>query len=271
MTSNNRTALVTGGTSGIGAAVVRMLASRGTRVLATSRNPEAIAESARIPGVGYLPLDLSDPNSITALAGRLDEVDILVNNAGESQSGPFEELPVAAIERLFRTNVFGAVQLSQLVLPYMRARGHGRVIMVGSMLASFPLAHRSSYVASKAALRGFATAARQELSPFGVWVSVVEPGSIATGIGQRRTKYLDEGSVYAEDVSTMLEHLDANERGGISADTVAATILKPIEAQRPREFYSVGSRSPLPFLLKRALPRGMMSRIVARQHGLSGR
>lgn len=271
MTSTDRTALVTGGTSGIGAAVTRLLASRGHPVLATSRNPSAIPESARIPGVDYLRLDLSDPDSIAALAGRLDEVDILVNNAGESQSGPFEELPAGAIERLFRTNVFGAVQLSQLVLPHMRARGQGRIIMVGSMLASFPLAHRSSYSASKAALRGFATAARQELSPFGVWVSVVEPGSIATGIGERRTKYLAEGSVYAEDVATMLQHLDANERGGISADTVAATVLTAIEAKRPRELYAVGSRAPLPFLLKRALPRGVMSAIVARQHGLSGR
>lgn len=162
------TVLVTGGTSGIGAAVARALAARGDRVLATSRHPESIPATARIPGVDYLPLDLSDRDSVEALADRITDVDVLVNNAGESQSGPFEELPMEAIERLFRTNVFGAVRLSQLVLPHMRSRGHGRIVMVGSMLASFPLAHRSSYVAAKAAIRGFATAARQELSPFGV-------------------------------------------------------------------------------------------------------
>lgn len=268
------TVLVTGGTSGIGRAVAEALAAKGCTVLATSRNPDRISPADRIPGVRYLPLDLADPGGPDRLAaeleerGLLDGIDVLINNAGESQSGPFEELPAEAIERLFRTNVFGPVRLSQLVLPGMRARRAGRIIMVGSMLASFPLAHRSSYSAAKAALRVFATAARQELSPFGVWVSTVEPGSIATGIGLRRTKYLEAGSPYTRDVTTMLEHLDANERGGIPAAKVAATIVDAIIAPRPREFYAVGSRAPLPFLLGRALPRELMSKIVAAQHGL---
>lgn len=268
------TVLVTGGTSGIGKALVEALAEKGATVLATSRNPDRLGPADTIPGVRYLPLDLADPNGPDRLAeelkglGVLGDIDVLVNNAGESQSGPFEELPTDAIERLFRTNVFGPVRLSQLVLPRMRARRTGRIIMIGSMLASFPLAHRSSYSAAKAALRGFATAARQELSPFGVSVSVVEPGSIATGIGLRRTKYLNADSPYTDDVTTMLEHLDANERGGIPAEKVAATIIDAIVSPRPREFYAVGSRAPLPFLLKRVLPRSLMSKIVATQHGL---
>lgn len=268
MADTDLTVLVTGGSSGIGAALVRMLADRGYTVLTTSRDPERVGKSQRVPGVRYLRLDLADPDSVEALGNELAEVDVLVNNAGESQSGPFEELPLEAINRLFRTNVIGPVRLSQLALPGMRKRRHGRIIMVGSMLASFPLAHRSSYVASKPALRGFATAARQELSPFGVWVSVVEPGSIATGIGNRRTKYLAPGSVYTDDVTTMLGHLDDNERRGISPEAVGAVIVKAIDTARPREFYAVGSRSPLPFLLKRALPRSLVSRIIAGRHGL---
>ena len=268
MVNTNLTVLVTGGTSGIGAALVSALADRGYAVLTTSRDPERIPAAERVPGVRYLRLDLADPDSVEALKDEVAEVDVLVNNAGESQSGPFEELPPEAVDRLFRTNVFGPVRLSQLALAGMRQRRRGRIIMVGSMLASFPLAHRSSYVASKAALRGFATAARQELSPFDVWVSVVEPGSISTGIGNRRTKYLTPDSAYTDDVTTMLEHLDDNERNGISPETVAATIITAIEATKPREFYAVGSRSPLPFLLKRVLPRGVLSRIIAGQHGL---
>lgn len=274
MAQTDLTVLITGGTSGIGRALVEALAAKGCTVLTTSRNPHRLSPSDRVPGVRYLTLDLADPRGPDALAeeleslGVLSEIDVLVNNAGESQSGPFEELPAEAIERLFRTNVFGPVRLSQLVLPGMRARRSGRIIMVGSMLGSFPLAHRSSYSAAKAALRGFATAARQELSPFGVWVSTIEPGSIATGIGLRRTKYLDDGSVYTDDVATMLEHLDANERGGIPAEKVAATIIDVIVSPRPREFSAVGSRAPLPFLLQRVLPRSLMSTIVAGQHGL---
>ncbi|MFD4292570.1 SDR family oxidoreductase [Rhodococcus sp. NPDC058532] len=264
--SGARTALVTGASSGIGAAVARALAGRGWTVYGTSRNPDAITNP--VPGVRYLPLDLTDEASIAACAAAAGAVDVLVNNAGESQSGPLEELPMDAIERLFRTNVFGAVRLTQLLLPGMRARRSGRVVMVGSMLASFPLAHRSSYVATKAAIKGFATAARREVSPFGVAITTVEPGSIATGIGERRTHYLADDSPYTADYRTMIEHLDANERSGISADTVARTVLTAIDAKRPRPLYAVGSNAPMVFALRRIAPRGLVERIVARRHGL---
>jgi NAD(P)-dependent dehydrogenase (short-subunit alcohol dehydrogenase family) len=261
-----RAALVTGASSGIGEAVATALVARGWRVLGTSRNPDAIKE--RIPGVEYLALDLGDPASIEACAAAAGDVDVLVNNAGESQSGPLEELPMEAIERLFRLNVFGAVRLTQLLLPGMRERGYGRVVMVGSMLASFPLAYRSSYVAAKAALRGFATAARREVLRYGVGITTVEPGSINTGIGLRRTHYLAEGSPYTAEYNTMIERLDANERAGISPQKVAATIILAIEANPPRSFYAVGSRAPFVFALRRVMPRAAVERMVARRHGL---
>jgi short-subunit dehydrogenase len=261
-----RTALVTGASSGIGAAVAAALAERGWRVFGTSRHPESVED--RIPGVEYLALDLADEASIEACAAAAGDVDVLVNNAGESQSGPLEELPMEAIERLFRTNVFGAVRLTQLVLPGMRERRYGRIVMVGSMLASFPLAYRSSYVAAKAALRGFATAARREVLGYGVGITTVEPGSISTGIGTRRTHYLADGSPYTGEYRTMIARLDANERNGISAATVAAKIVAAIDADPPRSFYAVGSNAPLVFALRRVLPRAAIERMVAGRHGL---
>jgi short-subunit dehydrogenase len=242
------------------------MAGRGYRVFGTTRHPDRL--EAPIPGVEYLPLDLTDEASITACAAVAGDVDVLVNNAGESQSGPLEELPMEAVERLFRTNVFGAVRLTQLVLPGMRARGHGRIVMVGSMLASFPLAYRSSYVASKAALKGFATAARREVAPYGVAISTVEPGSINTGISGRRTQYLAEGSPFAAEYHTMLAALNANEAAGVSADTVAAVVLKAVESPRPKSLYAVGSNAPAVFALRRLLPRGAVERMVSRRHGL---
>ena len=265
----NRTALVTGASSGIGRATAAALVARGHRVIGTSRNPGAIAASDRVPGVEYVALDLTDPEAVEAFAPRLTDVDILVNNAGESQSGPIEHLPMDAIERLFRLNVFGPVRLTQLALPGMRGRAYGRVVMVGSMLASFPLAYRSSYVAAKAAIRGFAEGARLEVSPFGVGITTVEPGSINTGISQRRTKYIADDSPYAEDFRTMLAALDRNESTGISAEKVAATIIDAIESPRPDPLYAVGSRAPVVFALQRLLPRSLVLRLVARTHGLS--
>ena len=172
------------------------------------------------------------------------------------------------MERLFRINVFGAVRLTQLVLPGMRERGYGRVVMVGSMLASFPLAYRSSYVASKAAVKGFANALRREVAPYGVGVSTVEPGSINTGISERRTQYLREDSPFREEYRTMLSALNTNESKGISADRVSETVLRAIEAPTPRPLYAVGSNAPVVFALRRLFPRSLMLRIVARKHGL---
>lgn len=263
-----RTALVTGATSGIGLEVARELVNRGYRVIGSGRNPERLADDERLAGVEYVALDLADRDSIHACGTAIGDVDIVVHNAGESQSGPVEELPDEAVDRLFQTNVFGPVQLTQRLLPHMREQGYGRVITVGSMLASFPLAHRGSYCAAKAALKGFALSARQELSPFGVWVSHVEPGSIATGIGTRRTHYIAEGSPYQADYDTMITHLDANEQAGISPATVAKTIVKAIEADPPREFYAVGSNAPLVFALRRLVPRSVVTSLVARRHGL---
>lgn len=264
----NRTVVVTGASSGIGRATAAALVARGYNVIGSSRNPEAIAEQERVDGVQYLALDLGDPESIDTFAAQLGEVDVLVNNAGESQSGPLEDLPVDAIERLFRLNVFGHVRLTQLILPGMRARGSGRVVMVGSMLASFPMAYRSSYVATKAALKGFADAARFELSPFGVWTTTVEPGSIHTGIGQRRTNYVADDSPHATDFRTMLAALDRNETSGIPPEKVAATIVRAAQAPRPKPLYAVGSRAPLVFAIRRAIPSTFVEKMVARMHGL---
>ncbi|MER7396209.1 SDR family oxidoreductase [Streptomyces sp. NPDC000151] len=263
-----RTALVTGASSGIGRAVCRALLDRGYHVIATSRAPEKISEAERLPGAAYLALDLTDPASIEACAAAAGPVDVLVNNAGESQLAALEELPMDALERLFQLNVFGAVRLTQLLLPGMRERRSGRVVMVGSMLASFPLAFRSSYVASKAAVKAFATAARRELSPYGVWLTTVEPGSINTGISERRTRYLADGSPYTDAFRTVSTHLDRNEATGISAATVAATVLKAVEAPSPKPLYAVGSRAPLVFTLRRLISRRLAESLVSRTHGL---
>lgn len=263
-------AVVTGATSGIGRATALRLSER-FRVIGTSRDPASVADP--LPGVSYVALDLGDAESIRLCAAEIlarGVPEVLVNNAGESQSGPIEELPREALERLFQVNVLGHVDLTQRLLPEMRRRGSGRIVMVGSMLASLPLAYRSSYVASKAAIKGFALAARRELAPFGVWVAVVEPGSIATGLSARRTQYVDKRGPYWTEFETMITRLDAAERAGISAERVAEEIMKPVEAARPRALYACGSFARVVFPLARLLPREAMLWIVNRKHGLRG-
>ena len=262
-----RTVLVTGASSGIGRATAALLASKGYRVIGTSRDASSVSDP--LPGVEYRSLDLGSLESVEALGQSLPAIDVLVNNAGESQTGPLEEVPWDALQRLFDCNVLGPVRLTQLVLPGMRERGYGRVVMVGSMLASFPVAFRSSYVASKAAGKGFADAARLEVRPYGIEFTTVEPGSINTGLNERRTKYISVDSPYRQRFETVLGALDANVENGIPAEKVAATILTAIEADRPRRLYAVGSNAPLVFPVRRLLPRGIVERLVARKHGLS--
>ena len=268
-----RTALVTGASSGIGRATAQMMLERGYRVVGTSRHPDGIEPRERVDGLVYRALDLRDSHSIEGFLASLAAEgllpDVLVNNAGESQSGPLEELPLGALERLFQVNVLGPVHLTQLLLPGMRARGWGRVVMVGSVLASFPLAYRSSYVASKAALRGFADAARLELAPHGVWLTTVEPGSVNTGISARRTTYVDDGSPHERRLRRMLKTLDTNEREGISPQRVARTICDVVEEDSPGPLHAVGSGAPAVLTLKRLLPARTVERVVGRKFGLS--
>ncbi len=265
-----RTALVTGSSSGIGKAVAATLHARGYSVIGTSRNPATIPTDSILPGVDYRALDLTAASSIEAFAQDLEEVDVLVNNAGESQAGPLEEIPADALDRLFRLNVLGPIELTQRLLPQMRERRSGRIVMVGSMIASFPIAYRSSYAGSKAAIKAFATSARLELAPFGVWITTVEPGSIKTGLNERRTKYLDENSDYAKDFKRVMARLDRNLEHGIAPEKVAETVAKAIEASRPKPLYAVGSNAPLLFAIRRLAPRTVMERFIGRAHGLRG-
>lgn len=265
-------AVVTGASSGIGAAVAEALVNLpGTRfrVIGTTRDPASITNP--IEGVEYLALDLTDPGSIAGFASEILKrgvPSVLINNAGESQSGPLEELPREALERLFQTNVLGHIDLTQRLLPAMREAGEGRIVMVGSMLGSFPLAFRSSYVASKAAIKGFGFAARREVRPFGIGIAVMEPGSINTGLSQRRTKYVDAGGPYGRDFETMLRRLDANESSGISAERVAEEVLAAVLDKRQKPLYAAGSLAPVVFPLSRILPRETMHGVINRRHGL---
>lgn len=262
-----QTVLVTGATSGIGAEVARQMVARGYRVFGTSRNPDAVADP--FPGVTYVRLDNADYASADACAAEVGAVDILINNAGESQAGALEDTPMSAIEDLFRVNVFGPIALTKAVLPGMRERRRGTVIMVGSMLSSFPVAFRSNYAATKSALKAFALASRRELAPYGIRVISVEPGTIATGIGDRRSIYIGDDSPYKAEYQTLAAATRRNEDAGISGASMAEQIVEAALAEHPKPFYARGNRAPIVFALRRLLPRQFILDMTARKHGLA--
>lgn len=265
-TISPQTVLVTGATSGIGAEVARQFASAGHRVFGTSRHPDTVADP--IPGVTYVRLDNADYDSATECAREVGDVDILINNAGESQAGALEDTPMTAIEDLFRVNVFGPIALTKAVLPGMRRRRRGTVVLVGSMLSSFPVAFRSNYAATKSALKAFAFATRREVAPYGIRMISVEPGTIATGIGDRRSIYIGEDSVYRAEYDTLAAATRRNEDAGITAADMARVIVDAALAEHPKPFYAKGNSAALVFVMRRLLPRQFILDMTARKHGL---
>lgn len=143
------------------------------------------------------------------------------------------------------------MELLQQLLPGMREAGRGRIVLVGSMLGRLPLSYRSSYVATKAAIRSFGLSLRGEVAQFGIGVTVVEPGAINTAISARRTTYSDEGSIYADDVHRMLTKLNANEKDGIPASAIAELVMREVTAERPLALVARGRRQAMLTIMRR--------------------
>ncbi|MEE3849211.1 SDR family oxidoreductase [Gordonia sp. LSe1-13] len=264
--SKSQVVLVTGASSGIGAEVARQFVQRGHTVYGTTRHPENVADPIR--GVNYVRLDNADYDSAAQCVAKIGVIDIVINNAGESQAGALEDTSMEAIEKLFAVNVFGPIALTKAVLPGMRERGTGTVVMVGSMLSSFPVAFRSNYAATKSALKAFALATRREVAPYGIRMISVEPGTIATGIGDRRSIHIGDGSPYADEYETLASATRTNEDAGIGAATMARVIVDAALAEHPKPFYAKGNQAGIVFALRRLLPRQLILDMTARKHGL---
>lgn len=182
-------ALVTGCSTGIGREAVAHLRRAGFLVVATARKAEAIADLA---APGEVELDVLDVTSdadrrrvVQGVLARHGRIDALVNNAGYGAMASMEEMPPEALQRMFDTNVFGAVELARLVLPSMRKRGSGRVVNVASVAGHIVVPMMGAYCATKFALRAMTTAMDMEVRRFGVRALLIEPGFIRTEFGTR--------------------------------------------------------------------------------------
>ena len=266
--SRNRTALVTGASSGIGRAIAAHLAGQGLTVYGTSRNPDAIPEGERVPGVRYVPLEVTDAQSVRACAKLTGPVDILVNNAGQSQLGPVEEIDEAAIEQLFAVNVFGPIRVTREYLPGMRDAGGGSVINIGSLVAEFPVPFQGIYAGTKAAVRGFSASLRLELAPFGISVSVVQPGYFRSSINHRRRAVIIDGSPYAATLTTVRDAVAAQHSSAGDPNDVAIKVGQILADPHPAPVYSIGTHAPALLLLKRLLSARRAEAAVARRYRL---
>ena len=261
-----RTALVTGASSGIGEACALRLAREGWRVFAGVRR----AGDAP-PGTEEVILDVTDPGQIEAAAGLVDELHGLVNNAGIVLAAPLEFIPPEELRRQLDVNVVCQVAVTQAFLPQLR-RARGRIVFVGSIAGRSALPFLGAYAASKHALEGIADSLRLELRPFGIHVSIVEPGTIQTRIWAKSAALSDElaqrapaalGELYGARIAAFRRVALQRAERGASADEVAKAVREALSAERPRTRTLVGRDAKLRARFER-LPDRVRDRLYER-------
>lgn len=246
----SKAVLVTGCSSGIGRATAERLARKGWTVYASARNPDAIADLGAA-GCKLLACDVTDEASVRGAVAEVEAaegaVGALVNNAGFGLEGPVEDVPIDEWRRQFETNVFGMVRLIQLALPQMRAQRWGRIVNVSSIGGRLVFPGGGPYHASKWAVEAMSDALRFEVKPFGVRVSVVEPGIIRTKFGETAvatvTKYGGDGP-YAVLSKSVAERTAGAYEGPMAImsagpESVARVIERAIKLRWPRPRYRV--------------------------------
>ncbi len=248
------TVLVTGASAGIGRACAEELHAAGWAVTGASRRGSAA------PGWDGLVMDVDDDDSVRAgvacvlaAAGRIDA---LVAAAGWGLAGAAEHCTITEAKAQLETNFWGCVRVVQHVLPAMRAQGGGRIVLVSSIGGVIGIPFQAFYSASKFALEGFGEALAYEVAPFGIRVTLVQPGNVRTDFtGSRRLAAAAADPVYEAALSKAVGVMAADERNGVPAARVSAVVRRVLESPRPPRRVSAGKAGERAGLLaKRVLP-----------------
>ncbi|MBB5496037.1 SDR family NAD(P)-dependent oxidoreductase [Paraburkholderia sp. MM5384-R2] len=252
-----KTVLITGASSGFGLMLANHLHQQGFTVIGTSREPEKYA--GKVP-YKLLRLNIDEDSSIEALADELfrhvKQLDVLVNNAGYMVTGIAEETPIKLGRQQFETNFWGAVKVTNALLPKFRAQKHGQIITVSSIVGLIGPPNLSYYTASKHAVQGFFKSLRFELNQFNIKVSMVEPVWFKTNLGNNA---VSAGSGNIADYNAYRKQVTAATQKGIdeaeAPDTVVNSITKLINARAPKFSNPVGKMTGMILFLQNYAPK----------------
>ncbi|WP_437599594.1 SDR family NAD(P)-dependent oxidoreductase [Sorangium sp. So ce590] len=268
-------AIITGASTGIGAATARELARRGFHVLAGVRR-DRDADAIRGPGIEPLILDITSPDHIQALAARVREdpqrraVRALVNNAAIGVNAPVEVFAIDEWRRLFEVNLFGHIVVTQTLLPAL-IRSKGRVVNISSVGGKIAGATYGPYASTKFALEAVSDSLRREVAPLGVQVVVVEPGAVRTEMPGRAIATANEiasamtpeqSQRYGGLVQAITAQTAFYTKSGLPADAAAKVIAKAVTARKPRTRYTIGREAAL-LPLVRILPDWILDLLFA--------
>ncbi len=282
-TPEQKSILITGCSSGIGLCVARGLHQRGYRVFATARKPEDVARLLDM-GLESLPLDLTDSDSIQSAVQEIlqrtqGQLYALFNNGAYGQPGAVEDLRRDVLREQFETNLFGWLELTNLIIPVMRRQGAGRIIQNSSILGIMGLPMRGAYVASKYALEGLTDTLRLELAGSGIQVSLIEPGPIEsqfrTNAFRAYQHNIDRDSSVHRDAYLRTEARLAKPGPGMAftlpPEAVLKRVVHALEHPRPRVRYAVTFPTYLFAFLQRILPWRILDRILLKVGNSEGR
>ncbi|MDE2803211.1 MAG: oxidoreductase [Chloroflexota bacterium] len=265
-----RTVLVTGASAGIGKATVEKLLGEGYAVYAAARRVEQMRDLEE-QGAVVLGMDVTREEDLVAAVDRIAAerggVDVLVNNAGFGLFGPVEDITLDEARYQFEVNLFGLARLTQLVLPYMREQGAGRIVNVSSVAGKMYTPLGAWYHATKHALEGWSDCLRWELKPFGIDVVIIEPGLISTEFGDVAfgpVAKRSDNSAYAGIVNSMAERMNRSVATGSPPAVIANTIFKAIRVRRPRTLYVAGKYARLALLTRSLVTDRMFDWFVDR-------
>jgi NAD(P)-dependent dehydrogenase (short-subunit alcohol dehydrogenase family) len=278
-----RAFLITGASSGIGRATALLLDRNGFKVFAgvrRSEHGEALRQQASERLTPIL-LDVTDPHSIEAAARTVSDalggraLTGLVNNAGIDIAGPLETSSVADARLQFEVNVIGLLAVTQAFLPLLR-QSRGRIVNIGSILGRLAIPLMGAYSSSKFALEGLTDALRIELRPWGVHVSLIEPGPVATPLwskahllaGMNEERGAAAGELYAKANAAAHAAFTKFGQSGISPDKVAAKVFEALTARNPKPRYLVGRDAKALSLLAALVPDRIRDRILIKRFGL---
>ena len=269
--------VVTGASTGMGAATARELARRGFHVLAGVRR-DVDADALRADGIEPHILDITVESDVVAIAERVTRdpqglaLRALINNAGVSINAPVEALPIAEWRRQFEVNLFGHVAMIQALMPSL-LRSSGTVVNISSLGGKVALPTYPAYAGSKFALEALSDSLRREVSRLGVKVVVIEPGAVKTAMAERgvatadRLKdgmTADQRDRYGELVDAMSHLARSFDKDGVSAEHAAKVIAKAATASRPRTRYTVGRDAAVLARLSRVVSDRVLDRVVRR-------
>jgi len=266
--------LITGCSSGIGICVAEGLLKRGYRVFATARKNKDV-EALLNKGMESFQLDLDDSTSIKGAVHEVlnkteGKLFALFNNGGFGQPGAVEDLRRDVLREQFETNVFGYLELTNLILPTMRKQGYGRIIQNSSILGFISLPFRGAYTASKHALEGLSDTLRMELRGTGIFVSIIEPGPIEAKFRQNAfEKYKQnidtKSSHFRKQYENMEERLTKETAPlpfTLPATAVLEKVLRALESSKPKARYYVTTPTYIFAGLKRLLPGFLLEKLL---------